>query len=238
MIQEIKGTMHMIYTNYKISLLTFWAILIGIVILSVGSTYLLQSSMTEFTLSAPMYFYTPIVAGIVVTGVMPFMIKLGVTRFPIFLSLGTFLLIASILNAVVIQLIQAILKMFFDMNGRALVLRNGSSEFTINHIADLLPNSTFATEIIIDISITMLLSMVVFFISLIFYRYGKLIGFSFMGLIGVLFVFDMSNEGAVFQLLEYIVLHFEFSYFYYMFGLSIIVYLVSYIFMHRMTIKK
>src|SRR5699024_12311248 len=90
-----------------------------------------------------------------VIGFMTFMIKLVVSRFPIFLSLGTFLLIASILNAVVIQLIQAILKMFFDMNGRALVLRNGSSEFTINHIADLLPNSTFATEIIIDISITM-----------------------------------------------------------------------------------
>src|SRR5699024_1462273 len=160
----------MIYTNYKISLLTFWAILIGIVILSVGSTYLLQSSMTEFTLSAPMYFYTPIVAGMVVTGVMPLMINIVFTIFPNILSLCTLLLSYSILKAVVIQMIQEILKMFFDMNSRALVLRNGSSEFTINHIADLLPNSTFATEIIIDISITMLLSMVVFFISLIFYR--------------------------------------------------------------------
>lgn len=238
MMQEMKATLYMLYANYKLSLLSFWAILLGILTILLLSTYLIGASKSEFTLSAPMYFYTPIVAAMVITGVLPFMIKHGVTRFPLFLSLGLFLLVVSVLNAIFVQVIHKGLELFLNMENKVVQLKSGESTFSLNHIGDMLAHKHFLTEMTIDISVSMLLSMLVFLIAIIFYRYGKMIASSMLAIVGILFVLDMTNQGAVYQFFEYVVTHFNFNYFYYIFGVSILVYLFSYLFLYNITLKK
>lgn len=238
MVKELKGSLYMIYSNYFYSLLTFWAVLIGIIGISILFAYIYPGSESYFTLSAPSYFYGPIVGAMVVTGILPYLIKLGVTRFSLFLSIGIFGILVTIVNSVVIQVIQQILSMIFKQttNGH-LILAKGESTLVLNHIAEGFPVDTWWTRIVIDTSVAFLFLAIAFFIALLFYRYGKLGGFLFLAAIAAIIIFGMSNGGFLFQLFEYIFTNFTFHYFYYVYGLGIVIYGLSYLILHRLTIE-
>lgn len=239
MAKELKGSLYMIYSNYFYSLLTFWAILIGIVGITIVFAYIYPGSESYFTLSAPGYFYGPIVGVMLVTGVMPYLIKLGVTRFSLFVSIGIFGVLVTIVNSVVVQVIQKILSILFKQTANGhLLLVNGESTLFLNHIAEGLAIDTWWTRIVIDTSLAFFFLAIAFFIALMFYRYGKLGGFIFLAVIAAIVIYGMSSGGFLFQLFEHIFTTFSFNYFYYLYGLGIAVYGLSYIILHRLTIKQ
>lgn len=239
MAKELKGSLYMIYSNYFYSLLTFWAVLIGIVGISIVFAYIYPGSESYFTLSAPSYFYGPIVGAMLVTGIMPYLIKLGVTRFSLFVSIGIFGGVVTIANSIVIQVIQKILTLIFKETASGhLLLAKGESTLVLNHIAEAFPVDTWWTRIVIDTSLAFLFLAIAFFIALIFYRYGKLGGFLFLAAIAAIMIFGMSSGGFLYQILERIFTTFSFHYFYYLFGIGIVIYGLSYVILHRLTIKQ
>lgn len=239
MTKELKGSLYMIYSNYFYSLLTFWAVLIGIVGISILFAYIYPGSESNFTLSAPSYFYGPIVGAMIVTGIIPYLIKLGVTRFSLFVSIGIFGVLATILNSVVVQVIQKILTLIFkETENGHLLLANGESTLFLNHIAEGLAVDTWWTRIVIDTSLAFFFLAIAFFISLIFYRYGKLGGFIFLAVIAAIMIYGMSSGGFLYQIFEGIFTSFSFNYFYYLYGMGIAVYGLSYVILHRLTIKQ
>jgi len=239
MAKELKGSLYMIYSNYFYSLITFWSVLIGIVGISIVFAYIYPGSESYFTISAPSYFYGPIIGVMIVTGVLPYLIKLGVTRFSLFLAIGIFGVIVTIVNSVVIQGIQKILSLIFKQteNGQ-LLLANGESTLILNHIGESFTVDAWWTRIVIDTSLAFLFLAIAFFIALIFYRYGKLGGFLFLAAIAAIMIFGMSNGGFLYQILERIFTTFSFHYFYYLYGIGIVIYGLSYIILHRLTIKQ
>ncbi|HLR43374.1 MAG TPA: hypothetical protein VK067_09070 [Pseudogracilibacillus sp.] len=239
MAKELKGSLYMIYSNYFYSLLTFWAVLVGIVGISIVFAYIYPGSESYFTLSAPSYFYGPIVGAMLVTGIVPYLIKLGVTRFSLFVSIGIFGLVVTIVNSLVVQVIQKILTLIFKETGSGhLLLANGESTLVLNHIAEGLAVDTWWTRIVIDTSLAFFFLAIAFFIALIFYRYGKLGGFLFLAAIAAVMIFGMSSGGFLYQLFERIFTTFSFHYFYYLFGIGIVIYGLSYLILHGLTIKQ
>lgn len=238
MAKELKASLYMIYSNYFYSLLTFWAILVGIIGISIAFAYINPGSESFFTLSAPLYFYGPIVGAMIVTSIIPYLIKLGVTRFSSFLAIGIFGFLVTIVNSFVVQVILQVLRLLFTEEKTGRFIFGQESMLEINHLGETLTDNLWWTQMVIDSTLAFFFLSLAFFISLIFYRFGKLGGFLFLAVIGAIFIYGMSNEGFLFRFFEAIFTSFSFHYFYYLFGIGLGIFGLSYLILHRLTIKQ
>lgn len=226
--KQIKGLLYFFLTDARYSITIFWSILIGIIVLSLSISYFLIGVEAEFYLSAsiPMYIYCAIFGYITVKESIPFALKIGATRKSIFVSIGLFFLILSLLKAVFMSIIHSTTLAFADAVG--------ISNFVFIHPATLL-GDTWLSRVVVDTAIMFLMFSMLFIMGLIFYRTGLAGGGIVAGILVLLLLFGIA-EGWLFEFIWDLLVDVELTLFIQMFGIGLVFYLLSIIFIRRITI--
>lgn len=221
----MKGLLYFNFTDVGYSMTIFWTILMSMLVVSLIVTYFMRNiegSMT-FTLTAPMYVYCAILGFLPVKESIPFSLKRGATRKNIIMSLGIFFLGISIIKSTVGSTLQVIIDL--------LVKKIGVDNFTFLHVS-YLTNDTWINRILIDITIMWFLFSFMFVLSLIFYRYGILIGGAFIGLLLILILTGFAQG----WLTEFLVAQFQTldqTFYIQLFVISMIIYGISFFYYGR-----
>lgn len=231
--RQIKGLLYFYLNDMRYSFLIFWTILLAIVLMTEITTFFLMNvdgAFMTFTLTAPMYVYCFILGFLTVKEVIPFSLKVGATRKNIFVSVGLFFLGLALLKAIFARILAVIITY---VNGQVGI---DSGKFILLHLAQF-TNDTWVNRFVIDISIMFFGMSLMFLIGLLFYRYGLAGGGS---VIGVFFIFILTGLAQGFLVNFFVALakSFDMMLFYQLFGISIIIYAVSMLFLRRITIIK
>lgn len=236
--RELEGSLYYLFSNLRFSLLSFWGILVGILALSIVSAMLIEDSYISFNLAFPMYAFAGVFGFWIVKNAIPYLIKMGATRKVIFISIGIFGVVLSILNAVVSNSVIKIVSFFFKSNelNTGFTLTVDQEEEFITHIGQLLSNDGFLTRIVIDSSISFFVFGVLFIGGLIFYKYGVVGGITSFVAVFIAFIYA-GNAGWLESFVMYLIDHFSYLFFYQLFAVGVIVYLLSYLLLNRLTLR-
>ncbi|WP_077324560.1 hypothetical protein [Virgibacillus siamensis] len=228
--RQIKGLLYFFVTDIRHSMLVFWTILLSILIVSLAFAYFLttvEDGFMTFTLTAPIYVYCAILGFITVKESVPFAIKMGATRKNLFVSLGIFFTVLSVIMAVAASVLQEI------VNGLAKL--TGIDTFNFLHLAYFLEN-TWYTRIVIDVSIMLLFLAFMFIIGLIFFKYGFAGGGSFLGALVILLLISIA-KGWIVDFFIDLFTDIDLAFFYQMIGIGLVMYCISFLFLRRITIE-
>lgn len=238
MITELKGSLYYLYSNLRYSLIVFWAVLMAVLAFSVISAILIEDSQVSFNLPVPMYLFAAIFGFWMVKNTIPYLIKMGGTRKTIFLAIGIFGVSLSLLNAILANVISKII-MFVDqkgmLNGGLTVTENGEEQF-FNHISQLIGYDGLISRIYIDTSISFMLFSCLFIGGLIFYKFG-IIGSTIVSAVLFLVILYAGNVGWLGSFANYLFENFSIVFFYQLFGVGVVVYLISFLFLRRLTLR-
>lgn len=238
MVTELKGALYYLFANLRYSLIVFWAVLAGVLLISIIATSLFEDSQASFNLPFPMYVFAAIFGFWMVKNTIPYLIKMAGTRKTIFLAIGIFGVSLSLLNAILANVISKVI-MSIDqkglLNSGLSVTENGNEQF-FNHIGQFIGYDSLISRIFIDTSISFLLFSCLFIGGLIFYKYG-IIGSTIVSAILILIIIYAGNAGLLGKFFNYLIENFSFAFFYQLFGLGVIVYLLSFFLLRRLTLR-
>src|SRR5690625_3591943 len=229
--RQIKGLLYFNFTDARYSMTIFWTILMGILVISLIATYLIRNiegGFMTFSLTGPMYVYCAILGFLTVKESIPFSLKRGATRKNIFISLGTLFLGISIAMTTVGSTLQVIVNLFTE--------QIGIDVFSFQHVA-YFTSDTWINRIFIDLTIMFFLFSFMFALSLLFYRYGLLVGSAFIGLFFILILTGFAQG----WLTEFLVAQFQTldqTFYIQLFAIGIIIYGLSFFLLRRITVFK
>ncbi|MEI3606408.1 hypothetical protein SPD48_11935 [Pseudogracilibacillus sp. SE30717A] len=236
--RELKGSLYYLQANLRYSFIIFWSIMIGTLALTILADLLIKSEegIIAFNFSIPIYIFGAIFGFHIVKNVIPFLIKMGVTRKSLFISTGILLCGISLINSVIANTIHSSLeRVYGDTMGGFISYSDGNITLTITHFADLFMDSTWISRVFIDMSLTFFFISLTLILGLIFYRYGLIGGFGTLGVVMLMFILAISR-GWVTSFFVKLFENFHFTFFYQLFAVGIIIYLLSFILMRRITI--
>lgn len=238
MTRAFKGSLYYLYANSRYSLTIFWSILIGILLLSIAGVMLASETVFSFQMSAPIYIFSSVMGFWVVKNVIPYVIKLGGTRRYLSVALFVYAILLSLANAILANIVYNVIHFLFGSEKitSSITVTSEGSTIAIDHIGDFIGNNTFLERIIIDTSISFFLIGAFLLVGLFFYRYGLIGGFIFLAIGIVLFIFGMS-DGWLIYLLERFFPTFEFRFFYQLFFAGVILFVLAYPLLRRLTVK-
>jgi len=235
---QLKGTFYYFLTNMKRPFLIFWAILVGFMLITYGMSYLFADTATviAYDLSFPIYIFGAILGFHTVKSCIPYLIKMGSTRANIFVVSGASLFALACLNAMIANTIYVIVeKVHSEVKSAIFTLETGENSYTFSHLADLVMDSTWYSRVVIDASIGFFLLAAFFLLALIFYRYGFIGGFGTLGIFMGTIAFGI-ERGWLIDFFSSIFSNFHFTFFYQLMLTGIVIYLLSYVLMRRLTI--
>lgn len=229
--RQLKGLLYFFIMDLRYSLLIFWTILLGILVVSLTFAYFLTGVDGEtnfvFFLNIPMYVYAAIVGYLTVRDFMPFSIKMGATRKNMFIAIGIFVLMISVAKSLFGTVLQELVELF---NAFA-----GIDIFTFLHFAHLLENNWY-TRLIIDTAMIFFFFMVMLLIRLLINRFGLLGAGSVLGVLAVVLLVAVAR-GWIFDFFRELFPAFEVGIFYQVFGIGLLLYLISFLFIKRIEVK-
>ncbi|GAA0597918.1 hypothetical protein GCM10009001_12550 [Virgibacillus siamensis] len=228
---QIKGLLYFFVTDIRHSLTVFWTILLSILVVAFAFAIFLTSvedGFMYFMLTAPIYVYCAILGFLTVKESVPFSIKMGATRKNLFISLGIFFFVLSLTMSVAASVLQEI------VNGIAEA--TGIDTFTFMHLAYFLEN-TWYTRIVIDTSVSFFFLSFMFIVGLIFYKYGFAGGGGFLGTLVLLLLISIA-KGWIIDFFIDLFADIDLTFFYQMIGIGIVLYLISFVFLRKITIVK
>src|SRR5699024_8264220 len=160
-LMQFKGLLYYVYVNMRYSLIIFWLILCGILLLSIGGNYIGSEDTTfYFTFSLPIYIFSMIMGHWMVNNVIPYTLKMGSTRMNIYLGYALMFILLSVFNAVIANTINSIITNVFgeasQMMEFTITEGNETTIVNINHIADLVSENDWLHRVMIDTSISFL----------------------------------------------------------------------------------
>lgn len=237
MSKQFQGALYYLFANIRYSLTYFWAILLALLIVTIAATILMPDTDIAFELSIPVYIFAAVIGYWTVKNAFPYLIKMGSTRKNIFVSFGVYAFLLTLLNAVISNTVNKFVSMIIgtERDYGIITIMENDTTMTFNHIGDLLGANSWIMRIVIDTSISFFLLAVMFIIGLIFYRFGLIGGFSFLGLLVMIIVFGFSN-GWLLDFILAIHNNFSFAFFYQLFTVGVIVYLFSFFLLRRVTV--
>ena len=238
--REIKGTLYYLQAHLRYSFIIFWSIMIGVLVFSLIMKVLLASEETvvSFDFSIPIYLFGAIFGYYIVKNTMPYLIKMGVTRKSLFVSVGIHILTIALLNAIIANTIYSLLRFFYGGNIQSSILVEIEAEETtlaFTHFADIFMENTWLTRVVIDTSITFFLLAATLLVGLIFYRFGLIGGIGSIAAVMLIFILGMTKGWLVDFFLK-IYENFSFAFFYQLFAVGILLYLLSFILIRRITV--
>ncbi|WP_121615700.1 hypothetical protein [Virgibacillus halodenitrificans] len=229
--KQLKGLLYFYVSDFRYSMAIFWTILLSILVLTMAVAYFLlsiENGMMAFSLTAPIYIYCAILGYLSVKEAIPFSIKMGATRRNLFISFGIFFLSLSLLFSTIASILQEAVSY---INGIV-----GMDNFHFLHLAYFLED-TWYSRIVIDTSIMFFLFSVMFMIGLLFYKFGLAGGGSVLGILMVMLLLGIA-KGWVFDFFKEIYATIDITYFLQLIGIAFVIYLLTYIFIRRITIWK
>jgi len=248
MTNQLKGTLYYLYTNVKFTLLIFWSIIVGILALSLIASFLMSEGIISFQLSISVYIFCMIIGGWTVKNAIPYTVKLGSTRKNLYVSLGIYFLGFSLFNSLIANMLNKFVEVVFDISQVEVVFDGSHVEgfvgisatsdtgsFTFFHLAQFLESDSWLTFVIVDASICFFILTTAFIVGLVFYKYGLIGGFSFLGIIMFTIILGIA-KGWLIDLFINIFKDYSIVFFYQLFAVGLIIYLVSFIFLRRITL--
>lgn len=169
MTRQIKGLLYFFATDIRYSLMIFWTILLGILIVSLVISYFMlgvENGQLYFMFQF-IYVYCGILGFITVKESIPFSLKMGATRKNLFISLGLFFLSIALMKAVIANTLHTVILYATDITNL--------HSFGFMHLAQLMED-TWINRVVIDTSLMFFFLTVMFLTGLLFYRYGLLGG--------------------------------------------------------------
>lgn len=237
MVTQLKGSLYYLFSSLRFSLLVFWSILGGVLAISVITDLLMTDSHFSFNLSFPTYIFAAIFGFWMIKNVIPFLIKMGATRKAIFLAIGIFGIVLSVLNAVLSNTVDKVITVLYSSNSlnQSITLTVDGNEQFFNHIGDFLGDTSWLTRVVIDSSISFFFFGCLFVGGLIFYKYGVVGGMVFFAL-GFFAMIYAGHAGWLETFFKAIFTNFSMVFFYQLFIVGIVVYLLSFFLMRRLAI--
>lgn len=238
MVNELKGSLYYSFVNLRYSLLIFWLVLAGVFIVSLLLDTIFEGGQVSFNMSVPTYFFAAIFGYWMVKNAIPYMIKMGSTRPVLFLTLGIFGIVLSLFNAVLSNTINEVVTKIYGNSGLndSIYLEVNGSEEHVNHIGDFLTNNTWLTRVVIDSSISFFLFACLFISGLIFYKYGLVGGFASIAAVVIVIIFA-GTKGWLQDFVIAVFTDITFTFFYQLFAVGIVIYLLSYLLLRRLTLQ-
>lgn len=230
MSRELKGNFSYLVAHTRHMFVIFWGVLLGLLVVTLIMNYLIFKDGTiVYQLSFPLYAVSAVIGIQLVKNVIPYLIQMGSTRMGIFKSVGIYFLGISFFNAALASVVYTITTAVFGTN-------MGSQEEIIafNHFADIIEN-TFLSRIVVDMSLMFFLFVSGFIVGLIFYKFGKVIGIISIALVIFTFIVGMA-QGWLVNFFISIFTNIDLVFFMNMILISVVMYLISYILLRRLSI--
>ncbi len=237
--RELQGVLYYYLTNVRHAFLIFWLVIVAIFILSIVLDALVggENMTIHFNLSFPIYIFAAALGFIVVKSTLPYLIKMGATRKIIYIGTVIFFIVFSSINALLANALNWLLRKLTKSEiGGGFIYTNGEQTTTFNHIADFLERDNFLYQIIVDLSLSFFFITVFFIIGLMFYRFGLLGGFLFVGVIAFTFIYGMA-DGWLAEFFIDIFSDFTIAFFYQLALVGFGVYLLSFFLLRRYTLQ-
>lgn len=228
---QVKGLMYYYVQDLKYKSKIFWTILIAITLATSILAYFLKDvEGGRFYWAFPFATYTNvcIIAFQSVKKDIPFGLKIGAIRKNIFLSYLYFFFGYSIFMAIVSSTVQLIYEEAFNVFG--------ITNYIFGHPAMLLTDTWF-TRMVIDTFVMFFLMALLFLVGLIFYQSGLLGGGIFLGIFVVISLYGLF-DGWLIDAFAQILPDTSMLTFATVFLIGIILYLVSYPLVQKMTVIK
>jgi hypothetical protein len=229
--RQLKGLLYFFVTDIRFSLMVFWSILLGSLVLAISISYFLldvADAVIYMGLSIPIFIYCAILGFITVKEAIPFAIKMGATRKNLFIALGIFFLGVAFAKSVAVSTLQSIIVAFTK--------GVGITTYELFHIAELV-SDTWLNRILIDTALMFLSLVFMFIFGLLFYKTGLLGGGSVVAILVVLLLLGIA-KGWVFDFFARLASDLDLIFFFQLFGIGLMLYALSYLFTRRITIVK
>lgn len=226
--KQIKGLLYFFTMDIKRSIFIFWPILLGVLALSLAIAYFLidvENGSFAFGFPFAIYFYCLILGFLTVKETIPFSLKMGAVRKKLFAAIGIFFIAIAFLKALVATTLQAAVEIGIESGGL--------DTFMFLHPAMLLEN-TWLNRLIIDTAIMFTFEAFMFLVGLLFYKYGMAGGGAFCGLLGLGLLLGIA-QGWIFEFFGKLLNNLDILLFVQLFGVGVLIFFLSYIFMRRIT---
>ncbi|MDY0407536.1 hypothetical protein ACFFIS_10785 [Virgibacillus soli] len=230
MSRQIKGLLYFYTIDAIRSILIFWIILLSTLSISVLIAYFIDDPeiVMYFVLSFPAYIFCGIFGFLMVKQSIPFAIKMGVTRKSLFISSGIFILLLSVMKAVLTS----------SLHGLSIYIQNRFSIQSVDfaHPAVMLAD-TWINRFIIDLACMLFIFTLLYVFGLVFYRFGLIGGGSLLSIILIAFLYSFAKGWVA----DYIMTQYStltVLYFFQIVGVAIIIYGLSWVFVRNITIVK
>lgn len=228
--RQINGLLYFFLMDIRRTFLIFWLIFLAVLALLFAIAHFLigvENGSFDFAFPIAIYIYCLILGYQRVKESLPFSLRLGANRKTIFLAFGILFLIVSFITALVATTLQSAMEMWVDYAGIA---------FGFLHPA-MLVEDTWLNRLIIESAILFTCQAFMFLMGLLFYRYGMVGGGVFCGLIGLALLLGIA-QGWLFDFFVSLFGGVDLLFFIQLFGIGFLVFLLSYIFLWRITPAK
>jgi len=176
----VYGSLYVLFQSYKKSNIIFWCIVFSIVILSFFiDTFFGQYVSFAMTISIPVYIFYSVKGAKFLNNTLPYFLKLGLSRMQYVWNIGLFFIIWSLAGAFIIACthkIIALLSNLFDYKNMIII-----------HPLLFFSNSdSFFLTMTMDTVILLLCLISSLLLNVVFYRFGTLGGYSFIGILALI----------------------------------------------------
>lgn len=239
MTEQMKGTMYYLYANMRNSLMIFWTIILCILIVTSAIYFVMSTITLSIQISFSTYVYCAIMGSLMVKLTIPYAIKFGSTRKNLFMSIGIFFLLFSLLNSLIANVLNKMIAVFYgtEVSKGIIDIFTTANEksFMFFHFTQFFENDSWIMMVLVDAIIIFFLMVISYSINLVFYKYGLIGGFGFLGVIMLAMILFIAN-GMLVDFGTYIFENFTVVLFYQLFGIGLIIYMATFILIRRITI--
>lgn len=235
--RQFKGALFYVFTDIRRAFLIFWAVLLSVLGLFIILQTILASEETQisFSFSFPIIIFASVVGFLTVKNTLPYLIRMGVTRKSAYISIAIYFLSITLLNAAIAFVLnEAAVKLLGKEMVQGIVIKDETGEIVVQHIASYL-GSAPGYQILVDTTLGLFMICLMFLIGLIFYRFQLIGGFTFLAAGLLLFLYGTA-KGWVISFFIYVFENFTVTLFGQIFIVSIIIYLISFLMIRRITI--
>jgi len=180
--KKLLGSLYLLTLSYKRDVIIFWFInTLMVTVLLLAASIFRENMLLVLTASVPAYVFVTILSTKLLNKTLPSFLKLGVNRLQYTMFIGLFLLCFTLIQALIITLLQQI------AIGIAKLLSFGS--ILLIHpvmLFDMNSNPNILMTIFVDIFFMLFLCLMGLLISLAFYRFGTIGGYSLLGFIVII----------------------------------------------------
>lgn len=236
---QLKGTLYYYGVNMRYALMIFWGILLGVMLLSMLADFILGGAEGNiyFSSGLPLYLFAIITGFWVVKNVIPFLVKMGVTRTTIYTGTGIVFILLVLFNGAIANLLQVVITEVFHSNiSNSFELTvDGQSLTGSGGLIELFAEDTRWNHFIIDVSVQFICVAISFLIGLVFYRYKLIGGAIFLALLFALLTYSITSGWLADAILD-IWSNLSMFFFYQLFLSGVLIYLLTIVLLRRLTI--